>query len=858
LPILGIVAYLAVVHFSVWLGRRADRLHLWVCAWLACSVAFVAARYFQRTSAGPDVVALVKAQFTAAILLAFLSLGMTEALVGRARSRRFYGSALLGVAGLAALNWATELFVVPETVLRTDALGAQFYGVRAGPLVPLVGAAFLGIFLYAVFRVRNAGVLDARERRLLKVGFLAALLLALSDMLFMAGVPTVQLLHFGLVGVGLSLSWVLVRRYNRLVAGLEEHVAERTRDLEAAKQGLERALGAAEESRRENERLAAAVGHAGDAIEITDADCRLVYVNPAHERTTGYDAAEVLGTRSALACRRPLAQELSPQGGWHGRVRTRRKDGSLRDLDVTVSPVRGAGEAVTHQVVVARDVTLRQRAEEALRRSESSFRALIEGSPDGIAVERGGHFIFVNRRFVAFLGHERAEDLVGKPLWDVVHADDRESVTRTDGPREARFVRRDGSTAVAEVVRLPLELDGVPAEVFIARDVGERNRLQAQLVLADRMASVGTLATAVAHEVNNPLSFVLNNAEFLGTELPKLEAELPPGRIDELKEVAEEIRLGANRIRNIIRSLMTFSRSADEARGEVDVRKSLDIALGLVDREIRHRARLVTAYAETPPVFANEGRLGQVFLNLLLNAAHAIPEGAADRHEIRVLTRSEGDRVVLEIRDTGSGIPADILPRVFDPFFTTKPVGQGTGLGLSICHSIVTSLGGTIHIDSRAGKGTTVQVSLPAAARRIREERVFSAPAAVRHGRARILVVDDEPTVARALVRVLREHDTVVAQSGREALGLLEHDRDFDVIFCDLMMPQLTGMDVYEWIQAQQPGLESRFVFLTGGAFTPRARAFMDEVPNIFLEKPFEASLVHQIVRERVAPAACA
>jgi signal transduction histidine kinase len=258
----------------------------------------------------------------------------------------------------------------------------------------------------------------------------------------------------------------------------------------------------------------------------------------------------------------------------------------------------------------------------------------------------------------------------------------------------------------------------------IVRQLEERKKLQAQLVFADRLASVGRLAAGVAHEINNPLAYIVSNLNFAVRELPAARKVVPApvadrlaGPLGEIEEALEEARQGAERVRHIVRDLKTFSRGDDQdQRGPVDVRGVVDSSIKMAWHEIRQTARLEKHYGETPLVEANETRLCQVMVNLLVNAAQAIADPDPQRHEIRVTTSSAPDgRCKIEVRDTGAGIPAENLARIFDPFFTTKPVGVGTGLGLPICHGIITSLGGRIEVESRVGSGTLFRIVLPPA-----------------------------------------------------------------------------------------------------------------------------------------------
>ena len=395
------------------------------------------------------------------------------------------------------------------------------------------------------------------------------------------------------------------------------------------------------------------------------------------------------------------------------------------------------------------------------------------------------------------------------------------------------------------------------AEQALSRAEVALRRSQAQLVEADRLAALGTLAAGVAHEINNPLSYVLLNLDLV---IREASAGTPSA---DIVSRLREARSGVERVRLIVQDLKSFSRADTERRGPVDVRRVLDSTIEIAANEIRHRARLLRAYDEVPPVEADASRLGQVFLNLLVNASQAIVEGVdgdASRNEIRVATRTDqAGRVVVEIADTGAGIAPEHLSRVFEPFFTTKPVGVGTGLGLSICRGIVTALGGDITVESTLGAGTTFRVILPAStspAPLADDPTPLSSsgrgvvPSSRRRGR--VLVVDDEPALAAALARSIeRDHDVVVLSSGRDALELLRRDEAFDVILCDLIMPQLTGMDLHDELRRTTPALADRIIFMTGGTFTSRTREFLGRVSNPALDKPFDLATLSALLRAR-------
>ncbi len=372
------------------------------------------------------------------------------------------------------------------------------------------------------------------------------------------------------------------------------------------------------------------------------------------------------------------------------------------------------------------------------------------------------------------------------------------------------------------------------------------------------MASVGTLAAGVAHEINNPLAAVIANLDYV-MEVVTSRSDPSAGRSDAL--ILEEIRgpladarEAAQRVRFIVRDLKVFSRSpTEEANGPVDVQATMESAVGMAWNEIRHRARLTKDYGVVPPVEANEARLGQVFLNLLVNAAQALPEGKADRSEIRICTKQIGAEVIIEVSDNGPGIPPEIIGRIFDAFFTTKAVGAGTGLGLAISQRIVADMGGKLTVESKVGTGTTFRVALPIARRESRTLTPMSVPVLGAIRRGRILIVDDEALVANIVQRVLsKEHDVVTAIVAREALAMCAAGEKFDLILCDLMMPEMTGMDLYRELTIVAPDQANKMIFLTGGAFTESARTFLAEPPKEYIEKPFDSANLRAIVQRHL------
>jgi PAS domain S-box-containing protein len=517
----------------------------------------------------------------------------------------------------------------------------------------------------------------------------------------------------------------------------------------------------------------------------------------------------------------------------------------------------GVATQISHVLALARAYEERERAERKATEHAALLDAVFEGAPDTvIQLDLAGTIRFINRTTAPYTG-----ELIGKNIFEVPTGDHRDALRKafdrlveTGQPQgfEAPLVRAPNTPPVWYSTRLgPIREGGkLSGAVVISRDINESKQTELHLMVADRMASVGTLAAGVAHEINNPLASVIANLDMAISDLGSVSnrTTLPPELADELGDA----RVAADRVREIVRDLKIFSRAEEDRRGPVDVEHVLESTLRMAWNELRHRARLVKRYTHVPEVDANESRLGQVFLNLIINAAHAIPPGNYDSNQIRVGTSvDDHGRVVVTIADTGAGIPLHVRPRLFTPFFTTKPVGVGTGLGLAISHRIITQFGGSIAYDSEVGKGTEFRVTLPVATQpNHAAPEPPSATSAVRRGT--VLVIDDEEPLAQAIKRFLSEdHDVTVANSAAAALDILA-TRRFDVILCDLMMPQVTGMQFHGELMRLDANQAARVVFVTGGAFTVSAREFLDQAPNPRIEKPFDLKHLRALVNELV------
>jgi PAS domain S-box-containing protein len=528
-------------------------------------------------------------------------------------------------------------------------------------------------------------------------------------------------------------------------------------------------------------------------------------------------------------------------------------------IGVARARVSGADSLVRVQV----PLTQRSIEERALLATEQRFLRLIEGARDGIVIIQvaSRRVVYANRAAVRGAGYSSLEEFLAGPAREYVHPDDRDAFRagltgllegrQSSHSQELRLVRRDGGHIAQDTVTVLAEWDGERSMVTVGRDLSARRRFQAQLVQADRLAAAGTLAAGVAHEINNPLAYVLLNLQYLLRELPRVGSDRQ--RLEQLLARLREANHGARRVSTIVHDLRDFSEPEPQQLGPVDLRRVLGAALKIASSQLEGRARVLEEYEPVPPVHGSAARLEQVFLNLLINAGHALAPERAEQNQIRVGIRPEGgSKVVVEIADNGAGISSDLLGRVFDPFFTTKPAGMGTGLGLPICHSIVSGLGGVITADSQPGRGTVFRVTLPTSSRMVVPRAATPFPFAVPNAaKVRVLVVDDELPVAAMLSKLLADECQVrITTSGREALELMLGPDPFDVVLCDLLMPGMSGMDLHRQLAEQRPGLEDRFVFMTGGAFTPRAGEFLARIGNQRIEKPFDLNEVRRMVRK--------
>lgn len=378
------------------------------------------------------------------------------------------------------------------------------------------------------------------------------------------------------------------------------------------------------------------------------------------------------------------------------------------------------------------------------------------------------------------------------------------------------------------------------AAVSILRDITADKLAQAKQIVADRMASIGVLAAGVAHEVNNPLTAIIAEVEMALEDI---------GRTHPAADGLSVARDAAERVRTIVRDLTTFSRGDSDDLTPVDICRALDASIRMAVPATRSRATVHRDYQDVSLVLANESRLGQVFLNLLVNAAHAIPVGSPDPHriDVRVRTPTKGG-VLIEISDTGIGMTREIKERLFTPFFTTKE--SGTGLGLAISHRIITNAGGTIEVDSTPGLGTTFRIWLPPS--RMTRRASTLPPSVHAPDGAHVLAIDDDPLVLQVIARTLRgDHHVDTERSPSAALVRLASGKNYDLILCDLSISEISAPEFRHRLLAIRPELADRLVFVSSGSARAENHAFLDAHGVPCLDKPFDAQTLRALIEQR-------
>ena len=574
----------------------------------------------------------------------------------------------------------------------------------------------------------------------------------------------------------------------------------------------------------------------------TREEFRHIEVGALGSGETPYRQADALGVIARAAAGERLRIE------WHGR----RKDGSLFWHEVFVKPVTIGGR--DRVLALARDITGRKTAEEALRASEEQYRATFNASIDGLALwDAGGRLVDTNPALWRIYGYGDA-DVSKWPDRDGAgpsySREFLEAVANGESlQQEIRARRKDGSEIDLEVHGVPMQYQGRPHVLTITRDVTEKKRSATELARQressyqrEKLVALGSLLAGVAHELNNPLSVVVARAVLLEERGDSA-----------TQSAAVKIRIAAERCARIVRTFLAMARQQRPERGPVAINEVVTAALD------------ITAYAtstssievavdladDLPHTHADADQLHQVLLNLVINAQQSLQEHPPPR-KISIRTRYEAaaKAICIVVADNGPGIPEHLRARIFEPYFTTKPTGMGTGVGLAVSMGIVEAHGGTLAVDCPPGGGAAFTIMLPVYGAAGARESAPHADAAIGN-RRRVLVVDDEAQIRETLSEILSgaHHRVVTASSGREALERLAVEH-YDAILTDIRMPDIDGRALYEEIERRWPGLASRVVFVTGDILASALREFVSKSGRPVIEKPFLPGEVRRVVEE--------
>jgi two-component system, NtrC family, sensor kinase len=507
------------------------------------------------------------------------------------------------------------------------------------------------------------------------------------------------------------------------------------------------------------------------------------------------------------------------------------------------------------------------------------YRFFLETSPDfAVLVDRRNNVVAGNQIAHQLLCRDASETLTGSPIMESIDAASAQSLlgaldfTRSCGTQsgcELEFSDVAGSWARRLDVRTSeiRSADVHLGVLIVGRDISDRHRMDEQrrdlerrLYHADKLATLGQVTAGVAHDVNNPLAWVCSNLEVLNqlkpairqlaaTELQRAAPRVPEGVLQEIVESLDELvsdsLAGTARIRDIMHDLKTFTRMDAQHEEDVDLRRALDVTVRIIRNQIAQRAHVVRDYCEVPTTFVNFGKVSQILLNLVTNAVRCFRTSEVDRNTITLSTRVDGKLIRVCVEDNGPGIPAELRDKIFEPFFT-HGCKEGTGLGLPIALDAARAIQAELTIDTEVGRGTRFTVSIPV---RTGPSKPPSSRHTVAGGRrASILVVDDEAVLLRSLERLLRKQfDVTTAANAQDALTCMR-TTPLDVILCDVMMPGNTGLWLYEQAAGITPGLETRFIFMTGGIFGEQERRELDALPNIVIEKPLDLGIVQDLL----------
>ena len=563
--------------------------------------------------------------------------------------------------------------------------------------------------------------------------------------------------------------------------------------------------------------------------------------------------------------------------------------------------LRDAQGRITGFEGILLDISPRMVTLEALVNSEHFMREMVDMLSDVLwQTDAKGELSYLSNSITALLGYT-PDELLGTSIFSTLPSSEQDAAlskllaTPADPKAKSSMdhwhLHQSGRRVLVSSRYAPIVDDEGAITGFrgSAREITAQHRAQSQVVQSERLSSIGMLAAGVAHEINNPLTYLIAFFDTISGELGELkqaqralegqiqslsrsdqgqvldlqkvrsQTEQLQSETQELEKLAQDAAKGAWRIRDIVRGIKNFSRADSDELEPVDIHQAIESAINMAFHEIKYRATLIREFADLESLMANEGRLAQVFLNLLINAAHAIPFGDPSSNTIRIRSEQTPSHIVVSVEDSGCGIKEDRLGVIFEPFFTTKPKGIGSGLGLAICKNIIESYGGELQVSSTLGQGSCFTIRLPRSMQKLhalpsqQDERENGSPQQA----AQILIVDDDILIRESLSQVLGgQHQLTLCASAKEAMEILALSQNFDLILSDLMMPNMTGADLFNWIEANHPSLSYKVVFITGGVFSTELQAFVDDTSQLILEKPFAPDEIRKQISALLGPVA--
>jgi PAS domain S-box-containing protein len=592
------------------------------------------------------------------------------------------------------------------------------------------------------------------------------------------------------------------------------------------------------------------IENAIDLIFTVDPEGTFLEVNESLLREMGY-SREDIGSVGFRAFVHPDEMGIALEAYGRGKrglpdafeMRGKKKDGTYGWYSFVTRPILDINGAVEYVHCIGRNITDRKAAEEALLESEEKFRGMFETSRDFMFISSlDGKILNYNQAAKEFFGYSEEEirdinitDLYANP-------DERDGLMEgllEKGfmeNREIRLKRKDG-TVFEALITSTVRRDRQGNIIGIqgtARDVTTIKRMERQLLQAEKLSGLGTMISGVAHEINNPLTAIMGNAELM-----LMNSSTSAGDRKSLEIILHE----SERAARIVGGLLTFAREHAPERRMIIVNDVITESLRLRDYSLRVSNIKTELFLsdDLPLTFADPHQLQQVFSNIINNARDALTEAGGGTLTIRTL-RSDG-RLLIEFQDDGAGIPPENRQKLFNPFFTTKDIGKGTGLGLSIAYGIIEEHNGKIEVESEPGRGTTFIVELPIVdGAESGVTRTTATPKEVR-GEKSILVIDDEKDVLEFLSQALARYGYVVqtASAAEEALVLME-DRVFDAIVADIKMPGMGGKKMHEYVRSHIPGAAEKIVFITGDILGDETQAFIQETGSPCIKKPFKIS----------------